>query len=622
MEKLCGGVGLSLILLYLAAWGIYCFSPRGAGGDTVETAGFVVVSLICALLGILARKDLSGLLRSLRVRRAVLGQAFLLLWALVILTMIRHYSGFGWGGDWFEHFQRSLFFLHRFPTDTPIMGGYKLPARPPLMNVLTAFFLAQTEDRFALFQVTSVFLNVLVFLPCCLMLPALGLTRRPRTLPLVALFALNPVVIEDATYTWTKSLSAFFVVLAFWFYLAALRKNDWVRMAAAFLALSAGLLVHYAAGPYCLLLGLHYLLRVFWKRPRKWRELAAIVVPCGLLLATWFGWSAAVYGPRVTFQSNTSVTASQGYQGNNLLKIGANLVDSIVPYVLRGGLMYTEQSNPAGILRDNAFGFYQVNLIFGMGLVGGPFVVWLLWGFVRRRARGVPEWRFWRVMIPCAVIVGIAVVGERDHFGSAHLTLIPLEVLGLSLIAAAFPWRRVAAIAVLAGCIVDFSLGVFLQARIEALENTPQRTVFTAAVVPAYGLFQMGSPTRDGLSEGAWENWVVKHRFALYRRFLGTLAQNPASDATVRDVASRAQTRLQQGLYEDAIRWQGWWRRHGYTLEFLGDDVAGPSGEGAAVPQAILVVLFLTLMGALVREMRPRPPRRVPQRAPARRSRR
>ncbi|MGA2270932.1 MAG: hypothetical protein ABSH44_20880, partial [Bryobacteraceae bacterium] len=29
MEKLCGGVGLSLVLLYLAAWGIYCFSPRG-----------------------------------------------------------------------------------------------------------------------------------------------------------------------------------------------------------------------------------------------------------------------------------------------------------------------------------------------------------------------------------------------------------------------------------------------------------------------------------------------------------------------------------------------------------------------------------------------------------------
>ena len=616
MEKLSGGIALSLVLLYLASWGIYCFIPRQNGG------AFAAVSLVCALLAILARKDFSALLRSFRVCRAVLGYAFLFFWTVVILAMIRHYSGLGWGEDWYEHFQRSLFFLHRYPADTPIMGGYRLPARPPMMNVLVAFFLAQTEDRFELFQVASAFLNVLLFLPCCLMLPALGLARRPRTLPLVALFACSPVVMENATYTWTKSLSAFFVVLAFWFYLAGCRKHDRVRMAAAFLALSAGLLVHYSAGPYCLLLGFDYLLRVFWKRPRKWRELAAIVVPCALLLATWFAWSVAVYGPRVTFQSNTSVSSARTYRGNNLSRIGANLVDSIVPYVLRSGLVYTGQPNPAGVLRDNAFGFYQVNLIFGMGLVGGPFVLWLLWGFVRRRAPRLPEWRFWRVLIPCSVIVGIAVVGERDLMGSAHLTLIPLEILGLSLIAAAFPWRRVAAIAVVAGCIVDFSLGVFLQARVEALENTPQRTVFTAAVLPAYGLFQMGSHTREGLSNGAWGNWFFKHRFALYRQFLGALAQAPSPNATVREVASRARARLAQCVNDDEVCWQGWWRRHDYTLDFLGDDVAGESGEGAGVPQAILVVLFLVLMGALVREMRPRPPRRVPQRAPARRSRR
>jgi hypothetical protein len=625
MEKFSGGVGLSLVLLYLASWGIYCFSPRGASGAAIETGAFVAVSLICVLLGILARRDLSGLLRSFRVRRAVFGQAFLLLWTVVILAMIRNYSGLDWGHDWFEHFQRSLFFLHRFPAHTPILGGYELPARPPMMNVLAAFFLAQTQDRFELFQVASAFLNTLVFLPCCLMLPALGLARRPRILPLVALFAFSPVVMENATYTWTKSLSAFFVVLAFWFYLAGWRKNDRVRMAAAFLALSAGLLVHYSAGPYCLLLGSHYLLRVFWKRPRKWRELAVIVVPCALLLATWFAWSAAVYGPRVTLQSNTSVTSARQYSGNNLLKIGANLADSIVPYLLRGGLTSTGQTNPVGVLRDNAFAFYQVNLIFSMGLVGGPLVLWLLWGFVRRSA-GSREWRFWRLLIPLCVLIGIAVVGERDPYGSGHLTLIPLEILGLSLIAAAFPRRRAAAMAVVAGCLVDFSLGVFLQARIEALENTPRRTVFTADLNPAYGRFQMGSSTADGLSETAWANWYFKHRFALCRQLLAMVAGYPAPDAVARQVASLAQAGLRRYQNEDAVYWQGWWGRHDDTLAFLGDDVAGPSGEGAVVPQAVLAILFLTLIGALLREMRremrPTSPRRVPRRAPARRSRR
>jgi hypothetical protein len=324
----------------------------------------------------------------------------------------------------------------------------------------------------------------------------------------------------------------------------------------------------------------------------------------------------------VTFQSNTSVTFARQYRGNNLLKIGGNLVDSTVPYLLRNGLAYTDQPNPAGVLRDNAFAFYQVNLIFGMGLVGGPFVVWLLWGFVRRRSARLREWRFWRVLIPCCVVVGIAVVGERDVFGSAHLTLIPLEILGLSLIAAAFPWPRAAVVALVAGAVVDFSLGVFWQARVEALENTPRQTVFTASLNLEYGGFQAGSPTSDGLSSDAWMNWCQKHQFALGRRFLGALNEYRPPDAAARDAASRVQGQLQQHLNEDAIYWQGWWKRHDDALNFLGDDVAGESGEGADLSQAVLVVLFLALMGALLREMRPTPPPRVPRSAPARRSRR
>ena len=57
--------------------------------------------------------------------------------------IIRNYSGALWSGDWLEHFQRSLFFLHHFPKDTPIYGEYLLPARPPMMNVLAAFFLGR-----------------------------------------------------------------------------------------------------------------------------------------------------------------------------------------------------------------------------------------------------------------------------------------------------------------------------------------------------------------------------------------------------------------------------------------------------------------------------------------------
>ena len=43
-------------------------------------------------------------------------------------------------------------FLHHFPTNSPFMMGYQLPARPPAMNLLAAFFLGQTADRLRNFQ--------------------------------------------------------------------------------------------------------------------------------------------------------------------------------------------------------------------------------------------------------------------------------------------------------------------------------------------------------------------------------------------------------------------------------------------------------------------------------------
>jgi len=84
---------------------------------------------------------------------------------------------------------------------------------------LAAFFLRQTADRFELFQIAFAYLNLLVFLACCLALPVLARSRRYGVAPLVGLFAASPIVMQNATYTWTKLLTAFFVILAIVFYL-------------------------------------------------------------------------------------------------------------------------------------------------------------------------------------------------------------------------------------------------------------------------------------------------------------------------------------------------------------------------------------------------------------------
>ena len=610
MEKLCGSIGLSLALLYLASWAIYLVHPPGG------PAAWFLVSAACAVAAIAARRDIGSLLRARQASRALAGYGFLLAWTLLVLAMIRVYSGASWSIDWMEHFQRALYFLHRFPTSTPVWLGYEFPARPPMMNVLGAFFLGQAGDEFAIHQVVFTALNLLLFLPCCLMLPALawriagrrGLARG-RVLALTAFFAASPLVMENATYPWTKALAAFYAVLALWFYLAGWRKNDPLRITAAFVALAAGLLVHYSLGPYCALLALHYLVRVFRRRPRKWRELGVITALCGLLLSTWFAWSVATFGWKTTFGSNTAVTASQRYGGNNLVKMGANLLDSVVPAVVRdpGLFKMFEQPSRAGFVRDVAFLTYQVNLIPAMGLVGGPLAIWLLYRAFRRRDRSrASPWparqrSFWLWFVLSIVPLGIAVVGERDSFGVAHLTLIPMEALGITMLAAAFPWRRSLAIALLAGCALDFGLGVYLQARIESLENVPGRTrfalVFDKDGRPAPSLESPDSPSIQSAS-----NWYAKHEYELGAQYLRELSGRRMPDAASFQFWSQVYTRFQGVMAGDEVFWHGWFARHNNQIRHLGDMAADYLDADLNTPAAALALLFLALIGALARE--------------------
>ena len=61
LEKLCGSVALSLVLLWLAAWGIYIFAAPAA---------FFGLAAACGVAGIVVAKDACRLVRGLRVRRA------------------------------------------------------------------------------------------------------------------------------------------------------------------------------------------------------------------------------------------------------------------------------------------------------------------------------------------------------------------------------------------------------------------------------------------------------------------------------------------------------------------------------------------------------------------------
>ena len=588
-EKVAGAIAASLIILYLASLLIFVlWLPRWT---------YWIVSAACVIAALLTWRDLWRLFQARAVRRLLAGFAFLFVWTFTLLLSVRTYSGGGWGGDWLEHFHRSLFFLDHLPLDIEFVGLYVLPSRPPMMNLLGAFFLAHTGESFENFSVVALVFNLLLYFPCALMLSAFA-RRGSRRIPvLVGLLACSPMVMQNATYTWTKSLCTFYVIFGIWLYLAGLRKNDSVRIVAAFIALAAGMLVHYSAAPYLLFLAGHL---VFKKR---WRPALIAGTCAALLFGTWLAWSVAHYGAKTTFASNTTVTTSQQIGDSNARKILLNLRDTIVPHPLRDFPVYRDQRQ-AGFVRDYFFLMYQTNLIIAMGIIGGFVIAWLFF-----RAREV----FWIAFVAFVVVVGIAVVGERDLAGSAHLTLQPLIVLGLTFLAARFftlgPLTR--AIVIL-GCAIDLIFGVCLQHDLENYENDACAEQFHAQVRSSgLGLYVQ---TDSDIGPAANANWQLK-RFTLIPDTIRVAIASAGVNATTRSAILQSVEAQSRTLSDQDRRdWASWWQHHSNRLTTLGDHI------GCHVWP--LYVFDLVLLGGLIAVIRRQPAEVFVQPSAERRARR
>ena len=457
LEVLAVSLAASIVFIYLVAFAIY-----STGAPWGVAWAFTGVSALALVVSWQDARRLFAVPQVARVLRLFIA---LFVWNLVMLAVIRNYMGGFWGPDWYEHYERALFFVERRPLLYQFIDIYLLPARPPLMNLYSAFFLAQTSTQFANYQLTFAFLNLLPFVPLVLLSRLLvrGATRHAGLL--AAVLACNPMFLHNAQFTWTKGATSFFVALALWFYITGWRRQEWRRMSIAFLSLTAGTLVHYSGGPYVLVIGLHYGLWVFWSRRERLKEFVAVTLPSAALLGTWLLYSLWVYGVTDTFASNTSVGDAQKMGlSENLSKVGANIVDTLVPAVMRGYWVDRDDDTFRRVI-DNLFYLYQVNLPFALGLGGCVVVLFLIVrGLARTRtAAATPagERVFWPLFAVLAAGLGITAHGARDHYGLAHIGLQPLVHVGLACLAVSLPTiSRTLRGVVLAGLAADFVLGI------------------------------------------------------------------------------------------------------------------------------------------------------------------
>jgi dolichyl-phosphate-mannose-protein mannosyltransferase len=505
LETLCASVAVSLGLVYVCSFGIYVANLPVVPAHRILSAG-------CWLLTIASWRDLRQLLIRRRLRRALGAFAFLWSWTLLQAAIIRNFTGGDLILDWVEHYKRCLFFLEHWDAHYLFLNMYLITARPPVMNLVCAHYMALFGKDFFIYQLAAGFLNVLPVLACILWATT-GVRRAWGTkgtlVALVFLLATNALLMENIAFAWTKSFTAFPILLSIWFYLRGWAKRDEQRMIAAFALAALACLCHYYAVCWAVALGLHYLLIVWPSRQKKNRELLQISAITAVILCTWLLWSFRTFGLKSSFTSNTTAWAvSAETPAERLRNYAYNYVTAIVPHFMRD-VPYTKfaQSDSLGLARDLIFCTYQTSLPFAWGLFGGLILLLHL----RNNSAPKPIRRFWLWLLFSSAALGIATISIPDPWEAMSLWGLPHVYLGVCALAVLLgrlsrPWRIFAA----CGCAIDFLGGILLQVYLEHRD-------FDTLRIPGVRLpILVGKNLPNALSQ---QNIVAKH-FLGYR-FLG-----------------------------------------------------------------------------------------------------
>jgi 4-amino-4-deoxy-L-arabinose transferase-like glycosyltransferase len=460
-ERLVAGAALSLLGAWAVAWAVFI---SGA-----PLSGYLLVPTLAAAGLLLGRRSAAGIFSDPTARDLAVGQLIVTGWCVAWLSFIKVHTGGAWTGDSFEHWERARFFLRQWPRDRLFIESYILPARPPLANVLTAAFMRVTSVSYANFQVITTALCSLAYLPVGLLAGRFGGRSASRMAAVILM--LSPLFVQNATYPWTKLEAVFFILTGFYFFLRVRDRDAATATSGLLCAISLGgaVVTHYSAGPYVVVLAVAW---IAIGCARKWDGgfvrltlVSALAGAC--VLAPWFIWSVADYGWRGTFLSNSSVSMVQKNPGSPLVAMILNIRDTLLPPQVRGfnGTIFV-QTSPWGSLRDNCFLIYQLNPLFALGCVGWLTV--LREGFRAARAATRRDRVFWIAIVAGFFLVSFTTYGDRDHYGIGHICLQSLVLLGLAFLASRWEglgrgWKA----ALVAGWLVDFTLGIALQIAVE-----------------------------------------------------------------------------------------------------------------------------------------------------------
>lgn len=461
-ERFAVSFGISFLLYYLLGFMGFIFHL-----DPYISYAFLI--LLCLCIG-LYHKKIRQLLTTEKHHHYLL--LFFLFFLVVVgfQALLPSYNGGLWYFDWFEHYFRSLFFLKHMPLDT-LIGPFILPSRPPLFNIVVYSYMSVLGDSFWMYQIISSLLNISIILPCYLLCRNIFRIKGKYLFIMLSLILLiNPAILTQITYTWTKALSAYYVLLGLYFYLKsrnhppenktvdpshssglapdieglalrseATKGHNPQKMDLIFCAifLSCAYLTHYSALPFLLIITIDFLLLVF-RRKMAFSNLILTLSIITLLASPWLLWSISTYGVNATFFSNTTYLWQNNISlSQRLYKDLHNTYMSAFPILTdRYITLMAQQQNYLVRFYDNIFSLYlsnvPTNITFTLFFV---LCVYLFSACVKLISR---QWKpmlengtlvFLCIFITAGFILAIPANPTADMAGIAHVTHLPISLL-------------------------------------------------------------------------------------------------------------------------------------------------------------------------------------------------
>lgn len=334
----------SCTLMYLAQFGAYLIGAP----QWVPVSVMLILSLV-SVVSIIRRR--AGAAEAAPVSwDGVATWAALAVWILGMQSRIVVYGGAGWFGDWYEHYERALFFLDRLPAGTRFMyGDWTLPARGPLFNASAALVMGICGKHFWVYQTVATALNTFAVVPMGLLVRDIARIGQRWALTLSAvIFGLAPFAVQQQTYTWTKFFTLGFILGGIHLYRLGLRQGRPSLVGLSFGTFTAGILSHYLTVPFAAFFACHFAYTVL-RRHWNWRVVGYQAMACLVLLATWFGYLVITFGVRETLAANSTIgeySAGRVQSGKEIQPWHTvfirNLAATLLPYswrhTLTGGI--------------------------------------------------------------------------------------------------------------------------------------------------------------------------------------------------------------------------------------------------------------------------------------------